>query len=554
MPSSKKNKSQNKAAAKKAAQTLRTVHAPQFRSLLLTAREDYAKGRSYDAVNLQRQALELGQEVFPRFDDHSLVKAHALVELGLATSAIMTDFASEHDEWTRVKQQMEEAFDEALKIFQLRQSDKTLAKFRKEECWIEGGQYQSPVPHTERLGPLDYLSCAHLATASQDPTNKTVQILNKAIQFGVGFQASRCAIQLQSGAYLQGEMPTHMIDQLRTTLTEHETVLAGKKTTEEAMAKLHAHNVDHAEFRHEGSRLGKMKNSDKKLVKDIDRKGLRGCENSECQNVERQPGQFSTCSRCKWVAYCSKQCQIGDWKRHKKECNTKATQKRADYKEQNKDKSSLKYGQSQQLLVIVRYLHHYATVSKEMASTQTVDAMRVNAMVRPKFKDLEIGQLQLGMQEVGLMWNAIWSMETNDRVTMIHRFVKEMEDYSHCFPSKNKGGPDFGVVADWGRYAVSGDFAIVKYTAKGAIFLNDSGSDIKAYLVVGITQSVESLLAALDSPLPLYVNTAILPFKGLVLCQGTIMPSIQSPSERLEAMMNAYVEGKVEMDILTSLV
>ena len=157
------------------------------------------------------------------------------------------------------------------------------------------------------------------------------------------------------------------------------------------------------------------------------------------------------------------------------------------------------------------------------------------------------------------MWNALWSMEASDRKAMIQRFVKEMDEhYSHGFPSKHKGGPDFGVVTDWGRYAVSGDFAIVKHTPKGSILLYDNGhdngsDDVKAYLVVGITQSVESLLATVTSPLPLYVSTAILPFKGLILCQGIITQSVQGPSKRLEATANAFVKGKVEMDVLTSL-
>jgi len=140
---------------------------------------------------------------------------------------------------------------------------------------------------------------------------------------------------------------------------------------------------------------------------------------------------------------------------------------------------------------------------------------------------------------------------------MIQRFVTEMDEhYSNCFLSKDKGGPDFGVVVDWGRYAISGIFAVVKYTSQGAILLHDNGGsdEIKAYLVVGITQSVESILAAIDSPLPLYVSTAILPFKGLILCQGIIMQSIQLPSKRLEATANAYVKGQVTMDVLKSLV
>ena len=66
----------------------------QFRDLLLSGREAYAKGRAYDAVELQNKAITLGSKALPRFEEHSLVKAHALVKLGLAYSAICTDFAT----------------------------------------------------------------------------------------------------------------------------------------------------------------------------------------------------------------------------------------------------------------------------------------------------------------------------------------------------------------------------------------------------------------------------------------------------------------------------
>ena len=43
---------------------------------------------------------------------------------------------------------------------------------------------------------------------------------------------------------------------------------------------------------------------------------------------------------------------------------------------------------------------------------------------------------------------------------------------------------------------LSGDFAVVKHTRKGTIFLHHDfeNGDIKGYLAVGITQSIESLL------------------------------------------------------------
>eukprot|EP01117_Protostelium_nocturnum_P012304 TRINITY_DN452_c0_g1_i1.p1 TRINITY_DN452_c0_g1~~TRINITY_DN452_c0_g1_i1.p1 ORF type:complete len:533 (+),score=183.36 TRINITY_DN452_c0_g1_i1:153-1601(+) len=40
------------------------------------------------------------------------------------------------------------------------------------------------------------------------------------------------------------------------------------------------------------------------------------CQNPTCKNKDPQ----NKCSQCKSTFYCSRECQVGDWKRHKKEC------------------------------------------------------------------------------------------------------------------------------------------------------------------------------------------------------------------------------------------
>ncbi|KAI8602566.1 hypothetical protein EDD21DRAFT_371512 [Dissophora ornata] len=49
---------------------------------------------------------------------------------------------------------------------------------------------------------------------------------------------------------------------------------------------------------------------------------LRTCAGAGCENQETTSNQFQRCGGCKKVYYCSRLCQVNDWKsRHKKNCN-----------------------------------------------------------------------------------------------------------------------------------------------------------------------------------------------------------------------------------------
>ncbi len=47
---------------------------------------------------------------------------------------------------------------------------------------------------------------------------------------------------------------------------------------------------------------------------------VRKCSLVTCPNIEEKYGKYKVCSRCKISNYCSKECQIADWKEHKKYC------------------------------------------------------------------------------------------------------------------------------------------------------------------------------------------------------------------------------------------
>lgn len=50
---------------------------------------------------------------------------------------------------------------------------------------------------------------------------------------------------------------------------------------------------------------------------------LKSCDS--CQRMESKRGDYSRCSRCLIVYYCSRECQRAAWRQHKKVCGSKPT-------------------------------------------------------------------------------------------------------------------------------------------------------------------------------------------------------------------------------------
>lgn len=507
----------------------------EFRSLLSTARETYAKGRSFDAADLQKQALSFGSKNLPRFEDSSLVKAHALLELGLATSAICTDFA-QGKEFEEKCQETQQVLNEALEIYHHRLSNGTLTKWRKEEVWLKGkNSYESPVPHTERLGPVDFLTCTNMACGFH-AAPESVASLKKALSFARQFKANKCIIHMEVGGALEGQLPGDaVLEQLRTSLRHHEQELAGVAVERE-------NNVDiRQELRHTGTRMGNMKLSHEKIAKDVKKKGLRKCGHVECTNMERQPREFATCSKCRWVAYCCKDHQVADWPLHKKICKTVALEQKREYKERRKADHTLNPGEAQNFLTIVAHMHHYFIQSPQVRPLMNM----TSPGIVEKLKSAE-DHRSLSMSEIDVIWNCFWSMPSEQKVELLEEFVDEMKSYG--FPAATMGGPDFSVVLDWNQHAIVGLFAVVKHTSKGSILLHEEGPSVHAYQVIGITDNLETMLSTL--PLPVYIGTTLLPFKGLIVTQGTMVAGVCKPS--LETAADAYLSGD-ETKVITDL-
>mmetsp|Transcript_12582 Transcript_12582/g.25146 ORF Transcript_12582/g.25146 Transcript_12582/m.25146 type:complete len:548 (-) Transcript_12582:73-1716(-) len=545
MPSKKSHNAKNK-STKSSLRDLRR-NSMEFRDLLLSSRKNYSKGRAYDAVDLQKKALSLGKKIFPRFEDNSVVKAHALLELGLVYSAVCTDFAT-GDEWTEANAQFKRVLGEAMDIFTARCAEGTLAVFRAEEWWISGGrEYQSPVPHTERLGPVDFLTCANMALGCEEPSAATVSKLKYALRFGSSFRASGCVVTLADGIQLQGDVPELVMTNIENVLREHERRVAGGDRNDDFRFSTIPDGQEEA--RHTGTRLGEMKLSKRKLASDVEKKGLRCCARPDCGKQERQPRQFSLCSRCQWKAYCGRECQKLDWKRHKREeCSDekRIAAEKKEYQEQRRGEETLLPGQIQQFMTVVRYLHAYFLNSPEIKALPEAPFL---AAVLPTISGPE-DYHKIEIPQLALVWNSFWNMDAATRGPMLRRFATEMA--SAGYSPESMGGPPFAVALEWNHCYRRGTFAVVEHTSSGTIFLHETdGADIVAYRVKGISQSVQSILDQMKRPLPLHITTTLIPFKGVIVTDGTITDGVRV-SPRLQKAAATFASG-TKISIVTTL-
>ena len=70
----------------------------------------------------------------------------------------------------------------------------------------------------------------------------------------------------------------------------------------------------------------------------------------------------------------------------------------------------------------------------------------------------------------------------------------------------------------WTRY-ISGTFLVLRHLKKYTIFLH-SASPSSAYGVLGLTNDLEELLP--KPRLPISVKTVLLPYNGVVVCDGML--------------------------------
>lgn len=77
---------------------------------------------------------------------------------------------------------------------------------------------------------------------------------------------------------------------------------------------------------------------------------------------------------------------------------------------------------------------------------------------------------------------------------------------------------ELAIVQNWKRF-VSGDFYIVRFLKKAAIFV-DSKDPPQAYAVLGLTDSLEDVFYGRKPPI--LIQTVLLPFKGCIIYDGLL--------------------------------
>ena len=96
-------------------------------------------------------------------------------------------------------------------------------------------------------------------------------------------------------------------------------VMSGKKTEKKELRSDARKRKEREAKEAEERRLAEEKEADKAFGPGR-RAKRRACAYEDCQEKRA----VKRCSRCKWATYCSRECQLKDWKSHKQYCEEPA--------------------------------------------------------------------------------------------------------------------------------------------------------------------------------------------------------------------------------------
>ncbi len=109
---------------------------------------------------------------------------------------------------------------------------------------------------------------------------------------------------------------------------------------------------------------------------------------------------------------------------------------------------------------------------------------------------------------------------------------------------------DLAIVQSWREHAIVSDFFIERFLKKGAIFLGQGETDV--YQVWGLYDSVQEVFEG--APLPIRVQTVLLPFKGHIVYDGLLsIYRIYFGSGVRASLRESYMAAKQNGRIITNL-
>jgi hypothetical protein len=107
------------------------------------------------------------------------------------------------------------------------------------------------------------------------------------------------------------------------------------------------------------------------------------------------------------------------------------------------------------------------------------------------------------------------------------------------------------IVRGFSKY-INGSFIIERITDDGAIFMTDENSTPKIYLVKDLKVPWNKLLS--EKKLPVFVQSRLLPFKGMIVCDGLAIFNKEKFSSKDKYVFDKiYSLTKEEGKIITSL-
>jgi len=140
-------------------------------------------------------------------------------------------------------------------------------------------------------------------------------------------------------------------------------------------------------------------------------------------------------------------------------------------------------------------------------------------------------------------------ISNEQRVKLRNAFYKHSELIDDFVQENPFGFPsdDLAIISGWKNF-VAGDFFVDRILKKYAIFIGNN----KVYGVLALTEPFRQVLGGM--PLPIYVKTVLLPFKGKIIYDGLIEGyNIYFGSGVSTSMSNTYQAAKMQGKIIESL-